>query len=385
MEKIPLNLLKFDPQNPRLPSFLQGETSERKIIDYMLRDEGLTDLMGSLAQLGYAEAEPLLVVPDQHGCYIVVEGNRRLAALKLLSQPDLASIRRTTIQQVLEAAMNIPTNIPVIEYPNRDAILDYLGYRHITGIKEWDSMAKAKYLEQLYAKHLDTAGSKIFTVLAKMIGSRPNYVARLLTSLHLCNYANDRAYFSLPGIDENKIEFSLVTTALSYNAIVDYLGLDSADDPSLLGIKDDACKDLFNWMFVRNDQMKTRLGDSRALKELGKVVAVPEALHRFKVLGVSLSEAILYTDEPNETFTNFVIRAKDSLKSARDCFDQVSTPSDNTRELLNDIVNQSKSLLGAFSERFNSSADILQNFSPEDIVRLRALLLTSDKKASSNE
>lgn len=76
--------LHFDQLNPRLPKRLQGVSDEAMIIDYMLKNGNILELMKSIAEMGYSEAEPLLVVKDGDA-YIVVEGNRRLTALKLLN------------------------------------------------------------------------------------------------------------------------------------------------------------------------------------------------------------------------------------------------------------------------------------------------------------
>ncbi|MCP4103959.1 MAG: hypothetical protein GY749_00240 [Desulfobacteraceae bacterium] len=63
-----------------------------------------------------------------------------------------------------------PDTIPVIIYPSRDHILDYLGYRHITGIKEWESLAKTKYLHKLYQRSEESAPDKKCKELARIIG-----------------------------------------------------------------------------------------------------------------------------------------------------------------------------------------------------------------------
>lgn len=358
---IPLDKLYFDPQNPRLPASLAGIKSDETIIEYLLRDEGLIDLLSSIAQTGYAKAEPLLVVPkDDNGNYIVVEGNRRLAALKLLSNPKLASVRKKAVIDIVSNANHIPTVIPVIKYDERDQIIDYLGYRHITGVKEWDSMAKAKYLKQLYDRYDSVADGNTFKVLAKMIGSNTNYVARLLTALGVYEYSNEKAYFKLP-ISENDIEFSLITTALSYSNLVHFLGLESADDPSLNGINEKHCRELFDWMFVKNEQRATRLGESRALKELSKIVKFPVALEEFRK-GSSMAEAVLYTDEPNETFMNFIIKSKEALKNAKNCLEQVSVLPENAYEYLKDINDLTKTIKGALEARFSESKSNLSNF-----------------------
>ena len=93
---IKLNNLKFDAQNPRLPMRLQGVTDENKVIDYMVKYGNVTELMLSIGETGYSEAEPLLVVKEGTDKYIVVEGNRRLAALKLLNDSELDELARSS-------------------------------------------------------------------------------------------------------------------------------------------------------------------------------------------------------------------------------------------------------------------------------------------------
>lgn len=377
---LPLEMLSFDPHNPRLPSFLRGSKPDEEIIDYLLRDEGLTDLMASIAQTGYAKAEPLLVIPGEGSEYIVVEGNRRLAALKLLSNPASATVRKVTVGDIASSAKFTPTEIPVIKYSTRDEIIDYLGYRHITGIKEWDSMAKARYLEQLYNRHKGNYDNdaNIFLVLAKMIGSKSNYVARLLTALRICDFANDKAYFKLP-ISEPKIEFSLVTTALSYSNIVKFLGLESADNPEIPGINENNCKELFQWMFVKDEQSGTRLGESRALKDLSKIVSFPEALLKFRQ-GASIAEAVLYTDEPNDTFMNFIVKARDSLKNAKNCLEQLSGTPDGSEEVLKEIDNITKTIQGSLNARFTAAS--LEGLSADDIARIKTILSSVKSRES---
>jgi hypothetical protein len=76
--------LNFDPENPRFYR-LNDPSSVPAVIEEMLDDEGVQDLMLSIGEKDYFEGEPLLVAEDINGALIVVEGNRRLAATKLLN------------------------------------------------------------------------------------------------------------------------------------------------------------------------------------------------------------------------------------------------------------------------------------------------------------
>ena len=187
----------FDPENPRLPSDVDKK-EDGKIIEYMLKDASLLELMKSIAESGYSHSEPLLIVPVSNANFIVVEGNRRLAALKLLSNPGMATVRKNSVDEVVSTKRYNHNSVPCIKHNKRDDILDYLGYRHITCVKSWGALEKARYVEQLFRKHkINGMDDENYKILARMIGSRADHVGRLLSSLTLYEFANDKAYFNI--------------------------------------------------------------------------------------------------------------------------------------------------------------------------------------------
>ena len=166
-KEIDLSDLKLDTQNPRLPkSIRDSQPTEEKLIEYMLLDASLIELVIAIGMNGYFPGEQMLVVEDSDGKYRVIEGNRRLSAVKLLNNPDLAKVQKSKIQKVLRETTQRPTKIPCLVFDSEEEINKYLGYRHITGIKEWKLLEKARYLyslwESLYADcSIDEAAREI--------------------------------------------------------------------------------------------------------------------------------------------------------------------------------------------------------------------------------
>ncbi len=78
--------LRLDPENPRLPEEVIGE-SQSAILRYLFDNAVLDELATSYTNNGFFEHEPLMVARDDHH-YVVLEGNRRLAALKILLQDE---------------------------------------------------------------------------------------------------------------------------------------------------------------------------------------------------------------------------------------------------------------------------------------------------------
>lgn len=330
--------LEFDPENPRLPSTIDRE-NEQAVLEWMLDDATIIELMRSIGENGYFQEEPLLVVETavNSSRYIVVEGNRRLAACKLLARPSLAPIRRQAVLDVSREAKEKPASIPVLRYNERDDILEYLGYRHITGIKAWDPLAKAKYLYQLRQKVGEGRANKQFDTLARIIGSNASYVGRLLTGLALFEQIEASEFYHLKGVKtEDDVDFSLITTALSYSNIVKFLGLKSNTDPTLKDLVEKHLRELTEWVFERGPDKMTRIGESRELKKLNAIVANKDALRAFR-RGAALDDATLLTGLPAEIFRSAIAKAKSHLQYARNYIHRVDDLSDADIEELLEI------------------------------------------------
>src|SRR3989338_9008124 len=79
--------LHLDAKNPRLGREVSGR-APREIIQYLFDHDKAYEVAELIAKHGYFPSEPLIAVwEDNH--HVVVEGNRRLAALKALREPGL--------------------------------------------------------------------------------------------------------------------------------------------------------------------------------------------------------------------------------------------------------------------------------------------------------
>jgi hypothetical protein len=357
-ETINISNLKFDPENPRLPTTIDGN-NESQVLEWMLNDGGLLELVGSIGEHGYFPGEPLLAtkIENAQDLYMVVEGNRRLAAVKLLCNPDIAPKRkRNSVISATGLAKIRPSTLPCLIFSNRNEILVYLGYRHVTGIKTWGALQKARYLSQLYPMIGGDDDQSKFRLLAKKIGSRTDYVAKLLTGLALYKVISDENYFGIRDLDEETISFSLLTTSLSYSNITNFIGLNSATDNNLYGLRRKELTELVHWIFEKNSENVTRLGESRNLDVLSKIVANPKALEKFRS-GRSLSEAGMYTDEPDLIFHNSIDQSYRNIQTARDTSHLVERPTQTDAETLKDIAAIARNIKSGLDNKFGDELD----------------------------
>ncbi len=371
---INISNLKFDPENPRVPIELLGVTDETKILEYMIKSGNVTELMCSMAELGYTDAEPLLAVKDKQGeKYTVVEGNRRLAALKLLNNPELAKLRSETIVSIVESALVIPTEIPCIVYPTRDDILDYLGYRHITGVKEWGALEKATYLNMLYEKHKKEGLERedIYRKLAKMIGSRMDYVRKLHMSYNLYVLANSNAFYGLKDTDD--FAFSWITAALGYVEIQNYIGLGEGEY-TVENINQEKYEKLFKWLFNRKI-----VSESRRIRDLAEVIGSEKAIEKLED-GYSLDEALLYSSHPEDVFTQLLLDSRDKLRKAMSQIEPLKEMPEDAESLLSDILKLTNSIKGALQANFvgNELQGILANYNFDELVKILKMKKSED-------
>ena len=87
-ESISVERLVLDENNSRLVTD-DGSASDEAIIAQLYRGADLSELLLSIAANGYLDIEPLIVVEEGERI-VVLEGNRRLAAIRLFREPELA-------------------------------------------------------------------------------------------------------------------------------------------------------------------------------------------------------------------------------------------------------------------------------------------------------
>ncbi len=354
---LPLEKLRYDPLNPRLLSTVDGH-NERAVLTAMLKDGTITELMGSIGEQGYFAGEPLIVCsnPDEADTYIVVEGNRRFTAVKLINNPEQAPTNKISVLAISDVAKHKPTELPCVIYDKREEILDYLSYRHITGIKTWGSLAKAKYLEQLRNGVATLPIQEQFKSLARTIGTRADYVDRLLTGYAVYEAIVRNDFFHIDNLNEGSIDFSILTTALTYSNIIRFLNLKGNDDPSVEGLDVRKLEELTRWMFQKLDQGKTRLGESRNLKYLSSVVANEKALKSFRD-GTPLVDAKDLTEAPADIFRNSISQALARLERARDNLHLVNKPTSSDEDNLTEINSLARSMRASVREKLLDAED----------------------------
>lgn len=199
--------LHLDGQNPRH----EATADEPSIIEYLIRHEQVHPLAEDICKRGLSPLERLAVVPHPtlDGHFIMVEGNRRLCAIKLLRDPAKApSSDRKSFKRLSEQRPVLPRKLDVAVFPTRELANEWIALKHSgaqggVGTRTWNATQKSRFEESLSG------------------GKRPNALA-----LAVLDYAQDAGL--LTPIQRAGIALTTVTRYLSNPVVRSALGLTSA-------------------------------------------------------------------------------------------------------------------------------------------------------------
>ncbi|HTU90943.1 MAG TPA: ParB N-terminal domain-containing protein [Gemmataceae bacterium] len=156
----------------------------------------------SIAMNGYFEYEPLFVQKED-GKLVVIEGNRRLAAVKILLDKKLrGELRATDLPEITKERAEELSTLPVI-HSTREGVWQYLGYKHVNGPAEWGSFSKAEYIARVHRDY-----NVPLEEIAERIGDRHLTVQRLHGGWVILEQAEQNKVLSRDDRAKNHFAFS---------------------------------------------------------------------------------------------------------------------------------------------------------------------------------
>lgn len=331
IEPVEVEQLLLDPDNPRLESVNSGSTQE-ELVKAMWREMAVSEVALSIAENGFFPEEPLFAIPAPPSFaagekrlggdirkprYIVVEGNRRLTAVKLLLDDRLREqVRATDLPAVAAARREALKRLPISVYPDKESLWEYFGFRHVNGPKEWDSLSKAAYIA-----HVVRQFGKPLELIARKIGDQHSTVERIFRGYVLLEQAERDTKFQREDCNRNRFYFSHLYTAAAYPEVLTFLGTDAkkALRPDPVPRKQLAHLDeLMTWLFGSKERdvepvVRTQAPD---LAHLRSVIGNSQALAALRS-GVRLERAYAISLGDERRFEEALAAAKDALQEAK--------------------------------------------------------------------
>ena len=351
-----LDDLCLDPLNPRLGRNNTGrDVSQGKVLDLM-KDWTLDELAVSfLDSGGFWTQEALLVTREKlYGKerLVVIEGNRRLAALMYLRSAYDGKPASTKWEEIAKSAPRNPQlfkKIPYILVDARKDIEAFLGFRHVTGIAEWKPTEKAEFIARMieggmsYAQVMRKIGSKTATV-------RQNYGAYCLLQ------QIEKSVPDFP-IEKTEERFSVMYLSLRTEGVQQYLGLKLQAEPkdvekSVAAAPKSRLSHYAQWVF--GDSKKPPLfTDSRRTDDFGRILERKEGREYLeRTPDPNFDYAFRIAGGAEEEIVKLVNQAADNIELAltRAHLHRKSTELQNAAERLG---TDCKQLLGLFPKLWN--------------------------------
>ena len=147
----------LDYNNPRFSMF--DFNSEEEIIKYLIDFEQIKELAFQILENGYNTIGERIIVLKRENAgkisYTVLEGNRRIASLKLLFQyiSLLTSSERKKLEQLKPSLKDFEVSCDVVKEDTRDEALFKISAKHVDGIKTWSATDKRVFYHNLYTQY----------------------------------------------------------------------------------------------------------------------------------------------------------------------------------------------------------------------------------------
>lgn len=152
---IELEKIFLDPNNPRFISMdwehvpdlkVKDENIQKAVINKLDRDFAIDRLVMNMEINGFLPIDRVVLRQLDDDSYVVLEGNRRICAAKLLKQKKIDH-PDSVPDEIIDSIVLIPCL--VYTGTNTEASWIFQGLRHIMGIQEWSAFNKARLIVTL--------------------------------------------------------------------------------------------------------------------------------------------------------------------------------------------------------------------------------------------
>ncbi len=348
--QISVDSLLLDAKNPRL-SGKDQDLSQDALLRILWREMAVDEIAYSIAANGFFPHEHLFA-EKRDSKFLVIEGNRRLAAVKLLLDDRLQqAVGATDLPTISANRRRELATLPVVECRRSD-IWQYVGFKHVNGPQAWESFSKAEYIAWVH-NDLHVPLERV----ASHIGDQHSTVKRLYRALMALRQAEEEGAFSRDDRWKRHFSFSHLYTGLDYPGIQKFLGLSKGERsfetpkpipkarlPNLVEVCD--------WLFGSKSKNKQPVVKSQNpdLRILDEVITTKNGLAALRQgMPLEVSRKLGRGDE--KLFREAMVAAKRSLEEARG---KLLTGFDGERDLVHlgkDILTLAESIYTEMSGR----------------------------------
>ena len=299
----------FDLRDPRAAE--REYQNQAEVLEDLVLFFDVEELVEAIARSGWQDYEPLIVLREGR---TVLEGNRRLAALRLLSNASLREQLSLTIPEALHPKA-IPDQVRVRWVKDRAEARAFIGFKHINGPFKWDALAKARYAAAWCEEEVDA------TAIARQLGDTHNTVVRLVNGWNVLQQSR-KLGFDMEQVTRKPLALSHLHRALARPNVRRFLNLDPdlpasralGPDPVPLSHRKELLT-LMAWLYGQNDQERVIRTPNPDLNRLVQVLGNENALSTLRQTG-DLHKAYVELEDKSERFRSALTAAMGKVAEA---------------------------------------------------------------------
>jgi ParB-like chromosome segregation protein Spo0J len=339
-KQLSIDELQFDPTNPRLAERVGPNATQAQIRGLLLGEMEARDLVPSLIANGYLPYEPLIVKPHPNGRYVVLEGNRRLAAVQAMRDSD----DEVEVRAFLEKRLG---TLPCLIFTGDERQeLSYLGLRHISKTKDWSAAAKSAFVERVLRSGVSLKEA------ARLTNTSSNALRQMLLVRRLFERAGQLGIDLPLSRAEGEMVFWHLGDAVRRTNTREYLEMEEDSDPlQAPSINEQRFERLISWVYGNPKTRQPRLITSiRDIPDLDACLGHERSTEALEA-GASIRDALEEARAAGAKVSAHLGRARDSVGRATGALSDVEVEG----------VNEIRSARGALSKALEDFDLLLRN------------------------
>ena len=324
---VDIRRLALGVDSPRFPR-ADGSRGEECFIADLYKTEDLTGLFQSISANGYMNIESLIVVLDEEReKLLVIEGNRRLAAILLflddglLKRVEKAAGLKVGMPKIDDEVKESLQRVSVFRMKSREDAKGYIGFKHIHGSTKWKSYARARFVASWH-----TEEGMPLDEISRRIDVQVGVAKRMVAAVFALNQAEREGVYDISDRSFGAFDFFHLYAALSRYEYLEYLGIGKSwagtePSPNLVP-KDklDRLGEVLVWIFgsKQKDQEPVVRFLNPDIEKLGEVLGSSEACHALRACQ-DLDEAHRRAVSPSLALSTALANARMNLEVATTC------------------------------------------------------------------
>jgi len=280
-------------------------------------NSNIADLLASFMQNGYLPVDQIQVRKIGHQKYLVIEGNRRVAALQVLEHMYQEN------RDIGQFNPEIFKKVPVVDYETQDIgkFKVLMGLKHISGNKKWPAINQAKLLDNLLNEHKMTEEE-----IWKSLGISKQEIRSTRRTLSLIKKYEESDF----GDQFTSEKYSTFREVIKNTKIKDWLDI-SPNDLALDNINEKNLYRLFSWLSTTEEEISDDdienedthtiyvepiIETALQIRELGKIISDENAINNLETTR-SLIDATLSSENLGKNkLENSLNLIKDQINTA---------------------------------------------------------------------